>query len=431
MTPRCSMTPVGAHGLSRMLGLAAIFLLPLAGCGGGPTGPAEPLDELPRPLTSTERAIVSASNAFGFELFGRLHRDAPAENLFLSPLSGHMALGLALNAAEDETFDALHRILGFGPGLADPDSLPGINATYAGLIDLLLSLDPAVETGIGNSVWIREGFPLDPAYAARVGESFGAEARALDFDDPAAVEAINGWVSEETRGRIERMLERIDPTVQAILLNAIFFRGSWSEAFDPEQTREAEFRLADGSTKRVRMMRGREAERRTWFDPGHLAMVDLPYGRGAFVMTVVVPDGETTVDQLVEELDAATWAQWTSRLDEAEITLGLPRFGMEWQGVLNEILKAMGMEIAFDGRAHFGGIVEGPGNPGLYISEVRQKSFVEVDEEGTVAAAATSVALADRAVTAVVADRPFLFAIRERLSGTVLFLGKLTDPPPL
>lgn len=414
----------------RLKGLVtALALISTAGCDGAPTGPTGPLDELPRPLTSTEREVVSASNAFGFELFREIHRDAPAENLFLSPFSAHMALGLALNGAEEGTLDAMRETLGFGSALADPASLPEINASYAGLIDLLLGLDPGVETGIGNSVWIRDGFPLDTAYASRVRESLGAEARALDFDDPASIEVINGWVEEETRGRIEKMVEQIPGNVQAILLNAIFFQGSWTEAFDPDQTREATFRLADGSPKRVRMMRREKEEHRAWFDSGRLAMADLPYGRGAFVMTVVVPDGETTVDDLVNELDTATWAEWTSHLEESVIGVGLPRFKLEWEKVLNEILKAMGLEVAFDGRAHFGGIVEGPGNPGLFISEVKQKSFVEVDEEGTVAAAATSVALADRAGGGVIADRPFLFAIRERFSGTVLFLGKVMDPP--
>ncbi|MGH7539759.1 MAG: serpin family protein [Gemmatimonadota bacterium] len=415
------------------VGLAAALT---AACGdpAGPGEPGEPITELPRALTAAERELIGASNRFGFALLGELRDAAPDENLFLSPLSAHTALGMALNGARDSTFDALREVLGFQTGGELP-SLDEINVSYQGLADLLLDLDPTVEIALANSVWHEATFPFRAAYLSRVQEVFGAEVQGRDFGDPATLDAINGWVEDATSGRIREMLEVIYPNEVMFLLNAIYFKGAWTHPFDPEDTRDAPFHLPDGSTKSVRMMVRSEGEIGIR-DDGTVTVADLPYGGGAFRMTIVLPSGDGTLDDLLAGLDAETWDAWTADLSERELPIHLPRFTLEWEEELNDVLKALGMEIAFfPGRANFGEMLDeafDPQAPGtdLHITKVKQKSFIEVNEEGTEAAAATSVGIGvTSAPVPIVVDRPFLVAIRERLSGTVLFLGVLLDPP--
>lgn len=394
----------------------------LAGCGTDPTGPPEPIDELPRELTAAERELAAAGNEFGFGLLGRVEAEEPEDNIFLSPLSASMALGMALVGSDGDTFEAMRTTLGF-PGLSRDD----IARSYGDLTGLLRGLDPAVEVGIGNSVWIREGFPFLEEYLDVVERHFDGRASELDFSDPEAAETINGWVRERTGDRIEELVTPpIDPNVVAYLINAIYFDGRWTEPFDPEETSEAPFTRPDGGTTPVRMMSRRDTI--AYAETDSFRVVELPYGGEAYSMTLLLPDPDVSVDRLAASLDTAAWRGLLDGLDGRDVRLSLPRFELEYEKVLNDVLKAMGMEGAFSGSADFTRMVEGGG---IWIDEVKQKSFVRVDEEGTEAAAATSVAMVESAPPEVRFDRPFLFALRERLSGAILFLGKIVDPPPI
>jgi serpin B len=415
---------------------AAMLLLAVTGCQD-PTGPGEgvePITELPRTLTIGERDLIRASNRFGFSLLGELRDAAPDENLFYSPLSAHIALGMALTGAKDSTYDAMAATLGFSQGGATPP-LEEINASYESLADLLLGLDSKIEIGIANSAWYEQTFPFRASYLSTVREVFDARVDALDFGDPGAAGTINSWVDSATNGRIEEMLEEIDPGEVMFLLNAIYFKGQWTQQFDPDDTRDAPFHLPDGSTKTVRMMVRDEGEFGHRWEPD-LEVIDLPYGGGAFRMTIVLPRPELSIGEVIDGLDAARWDAWTTDMPEADVPVHLPRFTLEWEKSLNDVLKAIGMEIAFQpGRANFGGMLQEGFDPqamgtDLYITRVKQKSFIAVNEEGTEAAAATSVGIGvTSAPLPVIVDRPFLLAIRERLSGTILFMGVILDPP--
>ena len=400
---------------------ATLLLLASAGCGWLPTDPRNGVEEitrLPRALSASEVEVIGASNRFAFGLLAQANR--PNENLFLSPLSASMALGMTMNGAAGETWNQMRDVLGFG-GLSEEE----INAAYESLLELLVGLDPSVETAIGNSVWTRQGFPVHADFLAAVSESFDAEVAEIDFASPTASGRINGWVRSATNGRIEDIVPAVIPAdVVMYLINAIYFKAPWTFRFEPSDTRDAPFHLDDGSTRTVPLMSLRRDIR--YFGNDRFEAVDLPYGGSAFSMTIVVPRPDVRVDDLAASLDTATWQDMTGGFRERDIEVFLPRFRMAYERTLNDDLAALGMVDAFDHRADLSRL-----SPvaGLWISSVRQKSWVEVNEEGTEAAAATVVTVVESAPPAFRADRPFLFFIRERLSGTILFAGKFASPP--
>ena len=334
-----------------------------------------------------------------------------------------MALGMTYNGAAGETQQAMAQTLEF-QGL----NLDDVNQGYRDLIDLLFGLDARIEWQLANSIWYREGFFVEPSFLDVNRTFFDAQVEALDFGAPGAADVINQWVSDGTNGRIEDIVaDPIDPTTVMFLINAIFFKGSWRNQFDKSLTRDAAFTLGDGSVVTTRMMsRQKTLDVRINRDD-QVTILELPYGADAFTMTVVLPDPGVPLQSVIETLDPERWEGWISNLHGGEWFVEMPKFSFEYEIEMSEVLRALGMGIAFiAGAADFTGI-----NPAgrLYISEVKHKTFVQVDEEGTEAAAVTQVGIqAISAPASFVIDRPFLFAIRERLSGTILFMGKMVDP---
>ena len=397
--------------------LAAFALFQL-GCGSDPSGPADTIDALPRPLSVVEQQLVGASNRFGFDLFRRVYAAESGPNVFLSPLSASMALGMTLNGAAGDTWSDMRAALAF-----DQLSAAQINESYRSLIALLTDLDPAVRFSIANSVWARQGFTVLPSFYDVVHEYFAGEARSLDFDDPQSVNIINGWISGATNGRIEKGIDQISQADMMFLINAIYFNGDWRETFDPDRTRRAPFLRPDGSTVDVDMMTGK-IELGFAVDPRWTAG-ELPYGGGAFGMIVVVPHDDVSLADIVGDFDAAAWDALVARLQTNELDVYLPKFRFEYDTYLNDPLIAMGMGRAFSPEADFSNLTP----EDVCIQFVRQKTFVEVDEEGTEAAAVTVVGVGVTSLPpSLRVDRPFLFAIRERLSGTILFMGTIGDP---
>jgi serpin B len=337
-----------------------------------------------------------------------------------------MALGMTMNGAAGATLDQMRSTLGFG-------TLPmaEVNASYEGLIELLRGLDPKVDFRLANALFHRTGFEFRQTFLDIARNHFDAEVRGLDFSQPSAVDAINGWVKTATGGRIDGIVDPpIDPMTVAFLMNAVYFKGDWTKEFDDAKTHNAEFRLANGSTRPIRLM---EATDTLPFRSGNgWVATEAPYGGGAWMMTVVVPTDNrglrAVVDDLATILDPG--AQW----QEGPVALYLPRFELDWERQLNPDLQALGMVDAFEpGLADFGPMASNPLGPNLHIKRVKQKTFLKVDEKGTEAAAVTSVEMSVTCACPsgfqVRADRPFLLAIRERLSGTVLFAGLIVEAP--
>jgi serine protease inhibitor len=391
----------------------------LAACGD-PTGP-ERLDQLPRALSRAESAVISASNDFAFRLLREVNRGAEAENLFVSPLSVSMALGMTMNGAAGSTWDEMRSMLGF-EGLTQEE----VNTSYRSLIELLLGLDRRVEMGIANSIWHEQRFPFHATFLDRVRRDFDATITPLDFSDPGAAARINQWVRTSTRNRIQTIVDDIPRDAVMYLINAIYFKGQWTHRFPANQTVQDQFATLSGARVPVRMMNV-EATFPMVRTPRYEA-IELPYGNGAFAMTILLPARGADPNELLASLDHTAWDQITGSLVEGQTMVSMPRFRMEYEETLNEMLQALGMRTAFaPGGADFSSM--SPAGESLYVGRVKHKSFVEVDEVGTEAAAVTSVEMRVVSMPPTFrVDRPFVFAIRERFSGTILFAGKVVDP---
>jgi len=411
----------------RLSGLLATVAV-IAACSDatGPSDGARRITELPRALSSGEQALIGASNVFGFNLLRELDRTRADANIVMSPLSASMALGMTMNGASGQTFDEMRSTLGFGT----PPSAE-INASYRSLIDMLRALDRTVDVRIANAIWYRDGFPFETSFLDESKQFFDAKVAPLDFAAAGAVPTINDWVKASTNGKIANIVDGPIPAdVVMYLINAIYFNGSWTTRFDKSLTKPDQFTTFDGSTAPIAMMRRTDTTRVA--ETADAQVVELPYGGDAFAMTIILPKPGGSIGGLIASLSSDTWDATVAAATPQEIELYMPKFSLSWEALLNDPLQSLGMRLAFQGDvADFTRMSRAAGNR-LYISKVKQKSFVDVHEEGTEAAAATSVEISVTCTCGprvIRIDRPFVFAIRERLSGTILFLGKIVRPP--
>lgn len=383
------------------------------------------LTRLPRDLTADERQVLQAGNQFSLALFRQLAKAQPGKNVFVSPLSASMALGMTMNGAHGATLDAMRTTLGVGTA-----DLQQINAGYKGLIGLLRGLDPSTTFQLANAIWYRREFPVRQTFLDVVKAAFNAEVRGLDFNDPNSVSVINDWVRSNTQGKIPSILDSIGPGDQMYLMNAIYFKASWRTRFDPALTRPGPFQTSGGSTQTVNMMHRAPMPgvlNRVFSFP-HLYTAELGYGNDAFAMTILLPERGANVDSVAAALTTDKWNEIVGMLDGSLGTvLGvtLPKFSLSYERELNDDLEALGMGIAFGPAADFSAL--SPAS--VLISEVKQKTFVDVNESGTEAAVVTNVTLAASTPPSLDVDRPFIFVIRERYSGTILFIGKMNNIP--
>ncbi|MEO5814496.1 MAG: serpin family protein [Gemmatimonadaceae bacterium] len=406
--------------------LAAASVALIAACSSntepGPGTQAAPLENLPRQLTAGEQTVVGAANDFSFGIFRQIAAANKDSNAFTSPLSASMALGMTLNGAASSTYSQMKSTLGFGSA-SDAD----INASYKSLIALLRALDPSVDFRVANSIWYRSGFPFEQSFVDVSKASFDATVTGLDFSNPSAVTSINDWVSTATAAKIPKIIDKIDNDQVMFLINAIYFKGSWRDKFDPAETKDDTFHGVAGDQPMKLMHR---AGTLRLLSNQQFTAADLPYGNSAYAMTVLLPNPGTTVDQLAASLQSGAWTTWMGQFQELKTAIWLPRLKLEWQRDLNDDLKAMGMRNAFipDG-ADFTRMSSTQGTH-LFIDKVKQKTFVDINEEGTEAAAVTSVGISVTSLPpSLRVDRPFIFVIRERLSGTILFMGKIVRMP--
>lgn len=382
-------------------------------------------DAPPRPLSAEEKRTVQSGNDFGLKLFRQVqaqNEDDP--NLVLSPLSVSMALGMTLNGAEGETRTAMEKTLERSDLTA-----PQINDAYRSLIDLLVDLDSSVDVKLANSIWHRETFTVEQAFLDTNRVHFDATVEGLDFNSPQAVDRINRWVRTSTEGNIDEIIEGPIPSLTMMyLVNAVYFKGQWRQQFDAEKTEPAPFHRPDGSTSQVDMMKI-EHPRLPVNQTNQFTAVDLAYGDSLYTMTVLLPSKGVSVNSVVDELDQETWARVTSDLSPQTLaSFEMPKFTLDYKKELKNVLSSLGMERAFDSqRANFDGI--NPNQKDLHIDNVTHKTYIQVNEEGTEASAATSVEIGvTSAPPKIRVDRPFAFVLRERHSGTILFIGSVTDP---
>ncbi|PSK85407.1 serpin family protein [Prolixibacter denitrificans] len=404
--------------------LVTLILLPVSmtGCSSG-ANDNTPGTDIKLDEKSTE--IVNSDNQFGFNLFGTLVENADAgSNLMISPLSISSALSMVLNGANGDTRTQMEQVLS-SSGFTTDD----INTAYQKLIPALRNCDTSVDLDIANSIWIRESFQVLDKFTETNNDYYDAEVTRLPFDN-TAVNQINDWVSRKTHDRIQKMVTSIEPNDVMYLLNAIYFKGSWAEKFDSNATQNKPFTLTDGNTVNVPMMR--KHLKLSYLATNKFRMAAFPYGRGKFRMLVMLPNEGVSNTEILQSLDADSWQTYLKGMSQpVELDVWLPKFTFSWEIGLKDVLASLGMPKAFSqSEADFTNINS---DGRLYISKVKHKTFIEVNEEGTEAAASTSVTVSYTSVgpnAPIIfhADHPFLFFITEEDTGAILFMGQLSDP---
>ncbi len=396
--------------------ITALFLLPSC-------EKADPVQKEPKKVVLNKKAaeILQADRQFAFELFKEVESLSDAENLMISPLSTSYALGMTLNGARGTTKEAFRQVLHF-EDLSDQE----VNESYQDLMAQLVTLDEKVQFSIANSIWYRLGYNVLEDFISLNREYFDAAVEELDFSDPGAVDIINGWIEEKTRDKIQDMLDYIPGDAVMYLINAIYFNATWKYQFDPEETFEDDFTLEGGGLHRCDFMQVEGSFHYT--SQEKFTAVELPYGDSAFSMVVLLPKAGVSTTDLLEELDAESWDSWLNAAYPANVLIQLPRFKYEFKSLLNDPLTNLGLGIAFTESADFSNITPGGG---IYISRVIHQTFIDVNEEGTEAAAATIVEMIETSAPQVLqfrADKPFLYVIKENSTGAFLFMGKVGKP---
>jgi len=408
--------------------LAALLLLALipgavlfAGGSVADTAPRVPTeaeinsDELAR---SIDPNLIDANTRFAFELLQELISEDRGKNVFFSPLSILLALAMTYNGAAGDTKLAMAEALEFSQF-----DLEQLNRGFNDLMVGIVNADQQVEVSIANSIWYRLGYDVKEDFIDRNARYYSAEVRELDFSDPQAADTMNNWIDQATKGKIEKMFDSIPPETKMYLINAIYFKGDWTHQFSESATQDGEFILETGSKKMVPMMHLEENFRHAQAE--NLGILRLPYGREKLAMYILLPDEGEDLDEITSQLNEVSWNRLRRDLEDKEVTLTMPKYRIEYGvKILNDVLTKMGMGAAFAGG--FSGI-----NPKLFISRVMHKAVIDVNEKGSEAAAATVVDMAESIPpepVEFIVDRPFLFAISDDRTGSILFLGKVAEP---
>jgi serpin B len=375
-------------------------------------------------LNKKSEQVLKADQQFAFELLDKVNELTDKDNYMISSLSVSCALGMTMNGASGTTLDAFYDVLHFGD-LTNQE----VNESYKDLINQLVHLDDKVEFSIANSIWYKLGYHVLDEFINTNQSYFDAAVRELDFAAPDAVDIINGWIEDKTNDKIKDMLDFIPSDAVMYLINAIYFNATWKYEFDKSETSEGTFYLNDGGTSTADFMKV-EGDF-NYIVHEDFKAVEMPYGDSTFSMVVMLPSGEMTTDDLIGGMDQTSWNTWFENPNVKGVRIELPKFKYGFKTLLNDHLKSLGLGVAFSDGADFSRIT---GIPNLYISRVIHQTFIDVQEEGTEAAAATIVEMRELSgggggsVPVFRADRPFLYFIKENSTGALLFMGKVGKP---
>lgn len=377
----------------------------------------------PITLDLKSASLVESSNIFGANIFKQVLLDEKEnENVLLSPLSIFQALSMTQNGAKGPTKNEMTSVLALNESQSDD-----LNAYQKKLVDALKKADNTVNLNIANSIWYRNDVSVESDFVKLNQDYFKAEVNAIDFSDAeGAKRTMNNWVNKQTNGKIPEIVDEVTPDHVMFLINAIYFYGQWQNKFDAKNTKNEAFYPESGNEVKVNMMH-QEASLGC-FSNELFTMVEMPYGNGHFNMVALIPNDGRKVREIINAMDDESWALWMENVHPQEVTLGFPKFKFEGDYELNEPLMRMGMPLAFSNSADFTGILK---NGGIKISKVKHKTFIEVDEKGTEAAAVTSVEIFTTSLPQQIHfkfNKPFVFAITEKDTNTILFLGKLMMP---
>jgi serpin B len=374
-------------------------------------------------LTTEQKQVVASSNSFGLHIFKEIAENTPeGQNIFISPLSISMALSMLYNGAAGTTSDELRDGLGY-VGLSDEN----INKANKDLIEALINADPKVMMEIANSIWYKNSFTVEDNFLATNKEYLNADVRSANFDSNTK-DLINAWVKSKTHEKITSIVEEIPDEAIMYLINAIYFKGIWQYKFDPKSNQKLNFMLSNGNKKQTDFMVQEGSFE--YMQNDLFTAVDLPYGDGRYSMMVLRPNDGKTYKDILSAMNEQSWSTWNNSLRKVDkIKISFPKFKISFKKELNDDLKALGMKSMFDVSANLTRI--NPTAP-LAVSKVMHKTFVEVNEEGTEAAAVTSVEIVltsnGSGGLAFTADKPFVYFIREKDSKTILFTGIMNEP---
>lgn len=401
-----------------LLFLAMLFLLSCSKKEDNTVTQPVPID-----VTEAQAILIESGNEFAFDVFDRVVQNAqPGQNLMISPLSISFALSMTLNGAAGETRDAMMealRISGIG--------METLNKSYKALTEALLNVDKKVLISIANSVWTEDNFEVKKAFIDILASYYDAESKPFDIDDPSAPGLMNKWIEEKTNGLIREMISQLPDNTVMLLINAIYFKGQWKLQFDESLTVDEVFYRTANSRVTVPMMK-KKKEYKVFVGNG-FKIAEFPYGQGNYVMDVILPDEKEGFNSTLALINSNDYELWVDQMAEQEIEVSFPRFKYGFKESLSDILSDMGMGIAFTDNADFSNI---SGQYDLLLTDVAHQTFIETNEEGTEAAAATVVTVG---VTSMPPpplefrmDHPFMFIIRETSTNSILFMGRVSDP---
>ncbi len=363
--------------------------------------------------------LVQANTKFGFNLFNQIFQQNPHKNIFISPSSVAIALAMTYNGANGQTQSAIAKTLAL-EGISTND----INNFNQLLQTSLLDSQNDTEISIANSLWINQNIALEISFVEKLKIYYQATIKNLNFDDSNSIQIINDWVKQQTKNKIHQIVKKASNNTLVILINAIYFKANWANAFDKSLTKHKPFNLEKGVTIQHPFM-SRFGEYR-YLDRPKFQAVRIPYKNRRFRMDIFLPKNTSSLAEFQQQLTLQNWQDWS---DSYQIHTGLvqiPRFKIEYELELNQVLKSLGMQIAFSPAADFRKLTSSASS----ISEVMHKTFVDVNEEGTEAAAATSVQVSrgTSKTFQMIVNRPFIFTISDRQTGTILFMGAMQNP---
>jgi len=410
--------------MKKSLSVQLLLIILLMGCKNEPI---EVNDNPPniRTMMALEKSVIVASNDFSIEIFKKVNSEKPSENIFISPFSISTALSMTLNGASGETANGIKQALNQSELTTEQ-----INVAYEGLMEYLPKIDKKVNLKVANSNWYRDDLTIKPEFKEALLHYYLAEIFPANFQNPATLDLINQWISDQTNGLIKNMLDQIPPDAVMYLINAIYFKADWKYSFEANKTTKTQFGTGSGTTT-VDMMYTKGANL-LFNSSSEFLFADIPYGNGQFSMSVLMAKDGKDINELIDELSARDFESIVSGARAISASLYFPKFKMSYKQPLNEVLSDMGMEDAFDpSRANFSELFTDDLN--LNISRILHQSYIEVNEKGTEAAAVTSVEISVTSIDpnqpkVIRIDRPFVYFIREKNSNTILFSGKMINP---
>ncbi|WP_428741838.1 serpin family protein [Tenacibaculum sp.] len=392
-----------------------ICVITFQSCSISDDEPLTPFDTVPK-----GHQVVSANNDFAFSLYKEIAQTETESNFMISPVSASLALGMVYNGTDGETKQAFASMFNYGNTTIEETNLVNQN-----IIENLTRTGSGTTFDIANSLWIKNTFPIKESFLTANKSYYFAEVQNKDFNDPQTLKTINNWVSNKTNGKIPSILDNISTDAVLYAINAIYFKSDWKFRFKTENTKPLSFHLANGNLKQVEMMSMQQDLK--YMANDIFSSVELPYKNNKYSMTLILPNTNKTFHDVISKMNSENWLDWQNNFTVQNIKITLPKFKFSYKKEFNDALTNLGLGIAFSNNANFSNL----SNTDTKISFVLQKTFIDVNEKGTEAAAVTAVGLITTSIgesKQFLLNKPFLFVITEKETGSICFMGKVGNP---